>query len=321
MLSTTPDSAPPLGRLLHRFDAAGGRLELIPTRPELLRAAAFIDGRSPIAAGPVETLRLAAATAREAPPPGPDRLLVHIGFCGSTLLARLLDVPGAVLALREPNVLADLANWRARLDDRGRDDCRFDGVLDLALASLRGRWEVTLVKPSNWANNLLPRLAARPGLRLVALVDTRAAFMTAVFRGGRERIAFAARSLVHLATAVPGFGAHIAAAAQGGESLDKAARFVALLHAVQLRLIAAANPLLVLSRADLNADLVHAVGAARVALDLPAGPTAAALEGHAKDPAQPWSADAEAAANTAVTARFGAAIAAGAAWADARLTA
>lgn len=309
----------PARLLLHRIDAAAGTQTLLPTSAALLRSASFIDGRSRIAAGPEDRRPLADALDGPPPPPGTDRLLVHIGFCGSTLLARLLDTPGAALALREPNILADLANWRARLDDRGADDPRFAPLLDYALAALRGVDEPTLVKPSNWANNLLPRLAGRDGLRLAAIVDDRASFMTAIFRGGRDRIAFAARALVHLATAVPGFGAHVAAAAADGAPLEKAARFAALLHALQMGLIARAGPALTSTRAELLADPVATVAAMRAALDLPAAPPATLPAGHAKDPAQPWSADAEAATDAAVAAQFGAAIAAGAGWADARL--
>ena len=189
--------------LLHRIDPAAGMVTFVPTAPDRLSKPSFIDGRTDFSTAPPIDVALDALLQHAWPrPPGPNRMIFHVAFCGSTLLARLLEHDGASFVLKEPNVLVDLANW-----ERGGADARFAPMLHLALASLRRRWsddEAVVVKPSNWPNNLLGALAADPsGLRPVFITMEPDAYAVAVLRGGRDRLAFAARTAAHLAPSLP----------------------------------------------------------------------------------------------------------------------
>lgn len=228
---------------LHGLDSASDRALFIPTTSELLREAAFIDGRTAIATGaPIEARlsELIGAEARRAS--GPDRYIFHMGFCGSTLLARLLDWPGASLALKEPNCLVDLANEKTASARSGKADDDFGRRLAFARAMLRRRWrddEAIVVKPSSWINNLLDEFCAVPGELLPVFVTIdRNLFVRAVFRGGTDRIAHVAQLAWHLAPFVPGGDQLVGAAIDtAGDSLAKAANLAVLAHHLEMSLV------------------------------------------------------------------------------------
>jgi hypothetical protein len=228
--------------LLHRIDHEGGRLIFLPTTRRLLARASFLDGRTRIASGPEIACSIADALRGADVSVGGsrDRFIFHVSFCGSTRLARILDRPGRTLAMREPNVLVDLADWKAALDQRFASDPRLASLVRLACASLRSRWqpdEAVVVKPSNWVNNLIPELAsASPGLRPLFVVISRRAFLRAVFRGGRERLAYTARAAAHLAAGRPSDRALLnAAISASSDPLGKVAHIAAFAHWLQHR--------------------------------------------------------------------------------------
>ena len=253
-------------RLLpHRIDRVLGRLTLVPTTGALLRQASFLDGRSEFGNGTPRTLPLA----QRVEVSGPDRFVFHTAFCGSTLLTRLLDRAGAVLALREPQCLIDLADWHA-----AGVDAQFGPALELAAALLRRRWqpgEAVVVKPTNWCNNLVPALLA-PGrdVRAVFVTMDLPAFLRAVFRGGSERLAMTARTAVHLAQGDD--SAQLAAIlGSGAPQFDTLAIVAAFAHHLQTRMFAEARrgmeaPMLTLD--DIAGDPSRTVAVAQAALDL-----------------------------------------------------
>ncbi|GAB3342587.1 hypothetical protein [Marilutibacter aestuarii] len=130
--------------------------------------APFLDARM----GDAWTRKTAGPTPVPGASPGPaPAWLFHSAFCCSTLLARALHAPDAVVALKEPHALTDLATLslapdagaRARLEARTGDACRL-----LARAWAPGGR--VLVKPTNAVNRLIPRLLrAAPGSRGVLL--------------------------------------------------------------------------------------------------------------------------------------------------------
>lgn len=189
--------------LPHAIDPGGNSITFLPTTRERLRRPSFIDGRSDFATGPAVSLPLDAmlAEAGAARAGEVDRMIFHVSFCGSTLLARMLDVPGASFVLKEPNILVELAGWRAA--HGAGDDPRFAPALAWVRAALRRHWragERVLIKPSNWANNLLEDLTADPSsLRPLFVTMERRPFLLAVLRGGRDRLAFTAQVAAHLA--------------------------------------------------------------------------------------------------------------------------
>jgi hypothetical protein len=104
-----------------RYDAASDSVLLVQRSEADFRAAAFLDERS-LAPG-IPSHLVPWGTVAGAVPPDSRRdiqYIFHIGHVGSTLISRLLGELPEVLALREPQILRDVAQgaWNAdRLDD------------------------------------------------------------------------------------------------------------------------------------------------------------------------------------------------------------
>jgi hypothetical protein len=207
------------------------QLEFRPTSAEAVRASAFIDGRTDIWAGSQLPLPFDAAVDLPAATPAPA--IFHMSFCGSTLLARLLDAPGKVLALKEPNCLVDLADWKT-----GGGGVEFEAILRFTLAMLGRSWaesEQILLKPSSWGNNLIDDFPA--AMRAVFVTLGRDRFLEAVLRGGTDRVAFAARLAAHLSPFVDGGPERVQAAIDSTpDPIGKAARLALVAHDLELRL-------------------------------------------------------------------------------------
>ncbi|HSG91458.1 MAG TPA: hypothetical protein VLA56_19735 [Pseudomonadales bacterium] len=267
---------------LHHVDLDGGRFGFLRTSRDSLSKASFVDGRSPLGAdGCLHLLPAQAALDwfRRAPrPAGERRFLFHVSFCGSTLLARILDVPGRTFAYKEPQALVELADHaRGRQPRWVREHERIvDFVTDQYLMPWPGE-AATLVKPSNWANNLLPELIGGGGnTRALFLTLTPEAFLTAVFRGGSPRIEYIRRLLAHLTAASPTWVRRVEAlAADSADELERLARLVLVVHAIQARTFAAATDLLDATRQltigfdALIAEPAAAAQRAAQVLDLP----------------------------------------------------
>lgn len=295
----------------HRLDWERGTITFVPTKAARLRALSFIDGRDDFSTGasveaPVDAL-LAAAPCL----PDSARYIFHISFCGSTLLATLLDQPGRVLALREPNILVDLANWHVTLGKQGSDDTAFTSTLRLAQSLLHresAQGEAVLVKPSNWVNNLVPRLSG-PAARAVTIGMDARAFILALFRGGRDRLAFNARAVSHIAMGDPVAETLVRRAiAGGGDPLDIMARLGALSHHVQSDLLrrCARKGSLRLDFAEITADPADAALRAADALGLPCSDIAPEhVTMNAKERGRDFSASARREADAVVEAAHG----------------
>lgn len=297
---------------LHTLDPAARMGTFVQTTAAALRATPFLDGRTPYWE---EAPAQAALPLRSPSPLAAARMLFHVGFCGSTLLATLLDQPAKTLVLREPQALTDLAAYRSALDRDGYRDPGLADILTGLIAALYRPWaadEAIVVKPSNWVNALLPDLVAAPvRVRPLFLTMQRRAFVRAILRGGPPRMAFAARACVHLSNADTGFAQRLATILARPEAPDdRLLMLAALLHDMQLALFRTAADAggwgrdhwvsLEAFRADPAAILA---GAAR-ALEI-APPSRNTLADHAKHPGSLYSADAEATANAAVEAAHG----------------
>ncbi len=291
---------------LHRLDSLSGNAVIADTDSARLQAASFLDGREAFAAEE----QLVSIRPADLLPLRPAAFVFHVGFCGSTLLARLLDQPGSVLALREPQCLTDIASQR-RAIRAGQAIAGFAPIIGHALANLGQGDERIVIKPSNWINGALPDLVACGAIaRAVFLTCDRREFLIAAFRGGRDRLAFCARLASELADEFANGTAILAhEAALDCDPLDRIARICALLHAMQEALFAqtrarAAIPdAALLTFAELIADPAGTVARAQAALGLPAGNAAAekdALSAHSKDPQRRFSSVDSAAANAVV---------------------
>ncbi len=224
--------------LLHRVDPAARRLLFVETRRDILSNASFLDGRTPLSDRAPLSVPIDAALAAAPPPGGRERYILHMSFCGSTLLARMCDVPGKAFAAKEPQALVDLADWAMAQRAAGVADSDFASVLALVRCQLAKRWslgEPVVVKPSNWVNSLLRELFPNPRTERILLVEIGLpTFLTAVFRGGRERIVFTLRCLQALQTAFPDQAALVASAGRpGGGAFGPVARMIAVFHHLQ----------------------------------------------------------------------------------------
>lgn len=232
--------------LLHRVDLATERLTFLDTTRTRLATASFLDGRTALGEGEAIVVPLARALAVASRVPGPDRFIGHVSFCGSTLLARLFDVPGRAFSYKEPQALVDLADAQATAVLAGKVDSRIASALDLVLGQLRLSWtrgEATLVKPSSWVNALLPLLAATSlDLRLLLCDSGPRDFLCAVFRGGRERIVYTLLLASHMQAAFPEHGDLIADASKAADPLTNAARLTLVALHLQHRAFDAADP-------------------------------------------------------------------------------
>lgn len=296
MANVTPDGS--TLQFLHRLDAVQGDQLFVETTRDDLGRATFLDGRERFWGG--ETVRQ--LTLGERAETGTRRFIFHVGFCGSTLLARLLGRSTMSLVLKEPQALTDLASQRAAIV-AGQAVTGMDALLDHALSCLSraGTDDAPVViKPSNWANIALREICT-PGreVRGVFVSMERRAFVAAVFRGGRDRIAFCARLCAQIsATDARWQRALGKALAASGDPLDQSAHIAALLHAMQERLFTEAMGRVEGMRVDF-ADIVARPAdtadraAAHLGLDRLPAPAAEAddlLRQHAKDSSRAFSA-------------------------------
>jgi hypothetical protein len=319
--------------LPHRIVFDGDRAELLLTDREHLSSASFLDGREDFSIGPPVIAGLGDLLAQARHVPGPDRYIFHVAFCGSTLLSRLLDVEGQALVLREPQSLVDMAMRWAAMDRQGVSDPDLPLILYGVRALLRRRWrteEPVVVKPTNWVNNILPDLCSdNAAIRPLFLTTNRVAFIHAVFRGGSDRLAFAARAAVHLSSRGMENAELIAAAlARDTDQTGKLTGLAITTHAIQMRLFREAianggwDASHWLTMDDLLRDPLSAARRAAQALGLDI-PSAALEENcarwagrHAKQPDAAFSVDAEQAGNQQMSAQYGPAIRDALAWAE-----
>lgn len=272
----------------------------VATSAQRLRSATFLDGRETFWSGTARVESIDPVPGLPAPSVG---MILHPGFCGSTLLARLLDRPGTSLVLKEPQALTDIASQTPTLDADRRDAALWWTLERIARVVPAG--EGLVIKPSNWINALAPALIGS-GLVGRAVVVTMAprAFLRAAFRGGRDRLAHCLRLADLLGQQRTGGSALIAGAiAEASDPLDRAALLVALLQRWQTELLLQAEALLPpghaarIDQAELAADPAAMAARAAAALGLALGPQHIGHGFdptlHAKDTAQPYTAQAE----------------------------
>lgn len=237
---------------LHRIDALRREAELVDTSRARLDAATFLDGREAF----FDTRRVAGFTRIPAAPEAsaPPAFLFNTGFCGSTLLARMIGAASPALVLREPQALVDVASQAAALAAQGGAGAVAD-ALHIAMQALRALAPDPgglAIKPSCWANGLLPQMAARGEIgRALFMTMDRRAYCATAFYGGRERLEFCARLSPLIAAALPGGTARLNRAIAGeSDPLRRIARVVVLLHAQQEHLFAQAARALGPGRCD-----------------------------------------------------------------------
>jgi hypothetical protein len=194
-LKSAPDLADPAWFLDH-LDIESGQARFVKVDRDQLSRQAFLDprwSRQGLAAAAV------AGSALDAPPSERPRLnfVWHTSFCCSTVLAALLDRPGLNLSLKEPRALVDLADLKRRQQGLKRPG------LARSVLGLYGRrfspGEQILIKPSNFANNLILDAAQMTDGRMLMLYSSCRSFLISILKAGESRRSYVRELFVSLA--------------------------------------------------------------------------------------------------------------------------
>lgn len=227
---------------LQSIDPSSKTLKFIKTTRDTLSTAAFIDGRSELTSDNniysvkiEDALRWQKESIRR---PATDRFIFHISFCGSTLLARACDIAGKAFTYKEPQVLIDLANFKNQKHPclSNKDD--WENLINLTLQQFRSGFtpgEISLIKPSNWINSILPELFhSQKTSKAIFMTIAPREFLIAVLRGGRKRITYTCNFLMNMQTAFPEYSHLIEQAAPlNSDPLLGAARLILTTYYMQ----------------------------------------------------------------------------------------
>lgn len=163
--------------LAQALDTEKGLVRLVKMDPDSYRAASFLDDR--MFAEPKESLVVPFAQVAGAMPDEARtdaRWIFHIGHVGSTLLARLLGEIDAVLSVREPRILRDLA-----MIPEARRAALIDPVRNL-LSRTFGEDQHALVKATSFVSEIAPELVPR-GERALFLYAAPKAYVASILAG------------------------------------------------------------------------------------------------------------------------------------------
>jgi hypothetical protein len=109
----------------------------------------------------------------------------HTSLCCSTLVAAALDHPGVNLSLKEPRALVELADLK-----RHQHGLKRPGLARAVFALFARRFsedERILIKPSNFANNLLPEATAMVDGRMLMVYSSCRNFLISILKEGERR--------------------------------------------------------------------------------------------------------------------------------------
>ncbi|MEM1037173.1 MAG: hypothetical protein AAGI14_10480 [Pseudomonadota bacterium] len=180
------------------FDLQQDTLTFLQTTRDSLSKGAFLDHRFYQQTDRFHKVRLSHAL--NCPLERHDMSWIfHTAFCASTLMARALDVHGKTLALKEPDILMQLANTLRMAKREGRSLDAIKPVCDCIFSLLSRRFsdqERVLIKPTNPANFLMTFVLGRgdPALFMTSPLKV---FLTSILRKGEEGAAFI-RSLYNI---------------------------------------------------------------------------------------------------------------------------
>ncbi len=174
---------------LDRFDRNGAASVFVRAPRDRIAQTPFLDRRwrtPDDEAVAIETRALDGAV-DNVPTPA---FIWHSAFCCSTLLAGLLDKPGAALPVREPDVLMTVANVKR---NQGGEAAR--RLLDPVLKHVARGYtpgERAVIKPTNLANAIMGDcLAVRSDAKAILLTSSLEAFLVSIAKKGEAGRAFA----------------------------------------------------------------------------------------------------------------------------------
>lgn len=179
------------------YDPGSDCLTLVRVTAERIAQASFLDERTAFPLATAEVLAVADCIANENAP----ALLFHTAFCGSTLLARALQAPPAVMSLREPGVLLALA--MASLRSQNLAPMQIERAAQAILGLLGRPWAEqgrVVIKPTNQVNRILPiLLAASPHSQAILLYSSLEQFLLSCLKklpAAEQRIRWMAQALL-----------------------------------------------------------------------------------------------------------------------------
>lgn len=153
--------------LLHDFDFQNQRGLLVKINEHTYRSASFLDRRilTRDTTGAWFSLDTLCNVAVPAPTPPTPHYILHVGYCGSTLISRLLaELPGN-LPVREPMALLALAVMRRGLGrpESWLTDAQWQRYYELATRTLARKYrngDRAIIKLTSTAGNLLEPMFA-----------------------------------------------------------------------------------------------------------------------------------------------------------------
>ncbi len=305
------------------LDPGRGTIRFARLDADALRREAFLDGRKDPSVREWAEARIDDLEPH-IPAQKPAAYIFHSAFCGSTLLARALDLPGRSLALKEPNILLDLINAR-RAHRAFQAEPVFRRHADIILGLLERRRtadERILVKPTNLALPLAPLVIAR-GSPVLFLYGSLREFLLSLLKKGEEGRSFARKLYNVFAMDKTALGA--IEPRQAVSMTDLQAATLVWRHQLEAfdALLAATTAAASLDYATFIASPATMLSAASEALQLglPAETLTAAVDGpifrtDAKASDKPFTAQSRADANRSLEAHYAADLAAIIGWAE-----
>lgn len=135
----------------HRFQIDDGCMEMIEIDRQMIETTTFLAAPD-FPKEKTKRKRVSVEAMNSVPSPySPPAFIFHSAFCCSTLIARLIDLPGKVRSLKEPQVTMDIADYIRRT---GTVPQHIEIIRNL-IARTPITDEKTVIKPTNMANNLL----------------------------------------------------------------------------------------------------------------------------------------------------------------------
>jgi len=123
----------------------------------------------------------------------------HTSFCRSTLMAQALHVDGVSFSLKEPSILLSLAEsirYTRSMQESDKIRVALAAMLRL-VTGLVGQNEKAIIKPTNFANNLLPYIADT-GAKILLMYSSLRSYLISILKYGERGRAFTRQLYIRL---------------------------------------------------------------------------------------------------------------------------
>lgn len=133
--------------------------------------------------------------------------IFHTSFCRSTLMAQALHAEGISFTLKEPSILLSLAEsvrYTQAMREPEKVRVALSAMLRLA-TGLVAENEKTIIKPTNFANNLLPYVA-ETGAKILLMYSDLRSYLISILKYGERGRAFARQLYTRLMSDRDGLG-------------------------------------------------------------------------------------------------------------------